>query len=96
MSEHAIESRNEIVPKQFRNRTETVQVPELEMAQVAALEQSKLSWKHANNTLIILYPKPAAVLAAEQEEKADRRKLASRPEGAGGLPGEIPPDCKQQ
>ena len=45
----------------------------------------------------VQYPKPGEVLAAEQEERAERHRMATRaPEPGGGLPSDIPPDCKQQ
>mmetsp|Transcript_8686 Transcript_8686/g.23908 ORF Transcript_8686/g.23908 Transcript_8686/m.23908 type:complete len:211 (-) Transcript_8686:323-955(-) len=67
------------------------------------LEDAALQWDHDNNTLVVQYRKPQALIAAEREAAAARRKLGTQDDpGAndGGLPGhdgeQLPAQCAQQ
>lgn len=62
-------------------------VPELDLLGLP-LEQHRLQWHHANITLVVSYAKPPAVLAAENEERAQRHAMRGKEEGNV--------DCKQQ
>ena len=69
-----------------------IDVEELDRLRVP-LEEGPLSWDYENNTLIIQYKKPAAIVQKEREAKIAR---LSAPEiAAGGGEGEAP-ECKQQ
>jgi len=63
------------------------------------LEEDKLQWKHANNTLHIMYKKPKEVVDSEIE---DRKALKAAPKNAMGDNLRLPPSsnetegCKQQ
>merc|ERR1712216_584829 len=67
-----------------------IDVEELDRARVP-LEESQLSWDHENNTLILQYKKPAAVIAKERESKVAR---LTAPEAADEKMD--PERCKQQ
>lgn len=53
-----------------------------------ALEEEAMSWTYANNTLIITYTKPNAVLLAERSDAEATSKVRAQEEGDV--------DCKQQ
>uniref|UniRef100_A0A7S3FBS1 Protein DPCD n=1 Tax=Haptolina ericina TaxID=156174 RepID=A0A7S3FBS1_9EUKA len=55
-----------------------------------ALEEAALSWEHENNTLVIQYKKPAAILQLEKEARATRLNAPEQTQP------EESPECKQQ
>mmetsp|Transcript_43395 Transcript_43395/g.130146 ORF Transcript_43395/g.130146 Transcript_43395/m.130146 type:complete len:195 (-) Transcript_43395:285-869(-) len=63
------------------------EIPELDVLKMP-LADGALTWAHANNTLLISYAKPAAVLQAEATEAEQTRQI--RPQQDGDV------DCKQQ
>jgi hypothetical protein len=70
-----------------------IDVEELDRARVP-LEEVNLSWSHENNTLIVQYKKPAAVLQKEKEAKIARLSAPETQPGAADI-GD-PEQCKQQ
>jgi len=56
------------------------------------LEDSALQWKHANNTLHIVYKKPPEVVKAETNDKNDLKQIKQ----SSGLPATAEEGCKQQ
>ena len=54
------------------------------------LEDGPLSWTHENNTLVIQYKKPAAILQREKEAKIERLSAPDQAEAPDGQ------ECKQQ
>ena len=88
------EGREIVVRTSNKKYFKRITVPELELTgQVVAA--GSLAWKHANNTLIITYPKPQEVVQAESEDRSERRKMAARKEPDILPQGEVP-ECKQQ
>ncbi|KAJ8025394.1 Protein DPCD [Holothuria leucospilota] len=55
-------------------------IPDLDRAQLP-LEQSAVSFAHANNTLIISYKKPPEIYSLEKEIKAELQKLKAMKDG---------------
>uniref|UniRef100_A0A7S3QP37 Protein DPCD n=1 Tax=Dunaliella tertiolecta TaxID=3047 RepID=A0A7S3QP37_DUNTE len=62
-------------------------IPEMELLKLP-LSENALTFTHANNTLIVNYSKPGAVLQAEAVEAEELRKLRVQEEGDA--------DCRQQ
>ena len=73
--------------KKFYKRFEIPELTNLELD----TDPGSLQWNYQNNTLVVTYRKPKVALAAEAEEKADRKKV---PRAMGE--DENPADCKQQ
>ncbi len=74
-----------------------ITIDDMERARLP-LEEAALSWSHENNTLIVQYKKPAAVLQHEREAKTARLNApAMQPGGAnaGDLDAQAE-QCKQQ
>ena len=57
------------------------------------IEDSQITWKYQNNTLLIAYNKPPEVLESDIQKKKDFRESDSK---GGGQPEEGAVDCKQQ
>jgi protein DPCD len=62
-------------------------IPELDLLGLP-YEPPRVQFYHSNNTLVVSYTKPQEVLRAEEEDRAERRRI--RPEEEGDV------DCKQQ
>jgi len=69
-----------------------IDVEDMDRARVP-LEEAALSWSHENNTLIIQYKKPAAIIAIEREAKVARLNAPEQQPQQGGPQDE---QCKQQ
>eukprot|EP00388_Colpodella_angusta_P011515 GDKJ01029450.1.p1 GENE.GDKJ01029450.1~~GDKJ01029450.1.p1 ORF type:complete len:175 (-),score=16.49 GDKJ01029450.1:49-573(-) len=68
-----------------------IQLPDFERNGLTQLEAANLTFDHSNNTLIIKYKKPLAVLALENGAKKDRAAIPSTRPKTGGEEG-----CQQQ
>lgn len=62
-------------------------IPELDLLGLP-YEGQRLQFYHSNNTLVISYTKPPAMLAAEEEDRQERRKIRAEEDGDV--------ECKQQ
>eukprot|EP00735_Rhodelphis_limneticus_P006233 TRINITY_DN18611_c0_g1::TRINITY_DN18611_c0_g1_i1::g.1196::m.1196 TRINITY_DN18611_c0_g1::TRINITY_DN18611_c0_g1_i1::g.1196 ORF type:complete len:196 (-),score=21.79,sp/A5D8N2/DPCD_XENLA/50.79/8e-65,DPCD/PF14913.1/4.4e-69,HtaA/PF04213.8/2.3e+02,HtaA/PF04213.8/1.9 TRINITY_DN18611_c0_g1_i1:670-1257(-) len=56
------------------------EIPDLDRLNLP-LEESRIVWKHENNTLIIRYRKPNEVLQAEKMQKEERSKMKAEKDG---------------
>ena len=70
-----------------------IDVEELDRARVP-LEEPNLTWSHENNTLIVQYKKPPAVMAKERDAKVARLNAPEVQPGAAE--GAAEEQCKQQ
>ncbi|KAG1666950.1 hypothetical protein FOA52_004233 [Chlamydomonas sp. UWO 241] len=82
------EARSIVIRTSNKKYFKRFNIPELDVLSLP-LAEGALTWAHLNNTLLVSYAKPAAVVAAEAKEAEDTRKI--RPEQAGAVEG-----CKQQ
>eukprot|EP00899_Mesostigma_viride_P009989 jgi/Mesvir1/18992/Mv18953-RA.1 len=65
-------------------------IPEMDAAGIP-LSEDELSWEYANNTLIISYSKPKAIIAAETKAKMEKLSLKA---DSAAKEGDV--DCKTQ
>ena len=84
------EARQLVVRTANKKYYKRISIEDLDRARLP-LEEAPLSWTHENNTLVIQYKKPAAILQREKEAKIERLSAPDQQEAA--------PDgqeCKQQ
>ena len=61
-------------------------VPDLKRAKID-LDESEVVWKYQNNTVIIGYDKPAAIIEADKKKKKDIATMGNDGGGAGSFVG---------
>ena len=84
------EARQLVVRTANKKYYKRITIEDLDRARLP-LEEAPLSWTHENNTLVIQYKKPAAILQREKEAKIER---LSAPDQAAEAPDGQ--ECKQQ
>ena len=58
----------------FRRTVPRFGVPELDHLELP-VEETAVSWEHRNNTLIVSYRKPSAVVSAEEKDRQEILKM---------------------